>query len=97
MTVARLVFSGVLDRHSGVKLILSHSGGAIPYLAGRLSRNHTIDGELGDPEAALQRLFFDSVVFDPSAMELFGMREDDLVRSNRQESRATVQAWEVNA
>jgi hypothetical protein len=41
------------------------------------ARNHTIDGKLGDPEAAPERLFFDNVVFDPSTLEFLMSRESD--------------------
>jgi aminocarboxymuconate-semialdehyde decarboxylase len=34
--LARLIFSGALDRHAGVRLLLAHGGGTLPYLAGRL-------------------------------------------------------------
>src|SRR5690606_13595499 len=49
-------------------------GGAIPYLAGRLRRNRMIDESLGDPGTALQRLYFDSVVFDPTTLEFLVTR-----------------------
>lgn len=34
---ANLVFSGTLERHPQLKIILSHAGGTLPYLVGRLS------------------------------------------------------------
>ena len=34
--VARLVFSGVMDRHPGLKIVTHHLGGIIPYLEGRI-------------------------------------------------------------
>ncbi|MFC1532050.1 amidohydrolase family protein [Thermodesulfobacteriota bacterium] len=36
MAVCRLVYSGVLERFPGLKLVTHHCGGFIPYLAGRL-------------------------------------------------------------
>lgn len=36
LCVARLIFSGVLERHPGLKLVLAHGGGTLPMLAGRL-------------------------------------------------------------
>ncbi len=32
-----LVLSGTLERHPNIRLILSHAGGAIPYIAGRIA------------------------------------------------------------
>jgi predicted TIM-barrel fold metal-dependent hydrolase len=34
--VARLVFSGVMDRHPGLTIVTHHLGGIIPYLEGRI-------------------------------------------------------------
>lgn len=34
--VARLIFSGVMDRHPGLNLVTHHLGGIIPYLEGRI-------------------------------------------------------------
>jgi uncharacterized protein len=34
--MARLVYSGAMERHSGLKVITHHGGGLIPHLAGRL-------------------------------------------------------------
>ncbi len=36
MTVARMIYSGVLDRYPRLKIVLPHMGGALPNLAGRL-------------------------------------------------------------
>src|SRR5215468_8084118 len=35
VTLARLVFSGIIDRYPGLKVIAHHLGGVIPYLEGR--------------------------------------------------------------
>ena len=34
--IARLVFSGVFDRHPGLNIVTHHLGGVIPYLEGRI-------------------------------------------------------------
>jgi len=34
LAVARIVFSGLLEQHPHLKFIISHLGGAIPYLIG---------------------------------------------------------------
>ena len=34
--IARLVFSGVMDRHPGLQIVTHHLGGIIPYLEGRI-------------------------------------------------------------
>ncbi|HUC62260.1 MAG TPA: amidohydrolase family protein [Alphaproteobacteria bacterium] len=67
--VARLLFSGHVTRYSGVKLLISHGGAALPYALGRLKRNFDIHpGKYADPVAEFARLYFDTVLFDPRAL-----------------------------
>ncbi len=68
IAVSRLLFAGVPTRFPGVRILLAHGGGALPFLLGRLARNHRIDTSLPDPEEGFARLLFDSVVFDPAAL-----------------------------
>ena len=35
----RLIFSGVMERHPNLKIVMSHTGGALPYQAGRMDKN----------------------------------------------------------
>jgi aminocarboxymuconate-semialdehyde decarboxylase len=37
--LARLVFSGIMDRFSGLKIVTHHLGGIIPYFAGRVEHS----------------------------------------------------------
>lgn len=67
---ARLLYSGVPQRHPGLKLVLSHGGGALPYIAGRLRRNHELRDDTFDPKEGFELLYFDSVVFDTHAFRL---------------------------
>ncbi len=66
---ARILFSGVLERHPGLKLILSHGGGALPHLIGRLRHGFEVRPECreraANPIEQLRHLYFDTVVFDP--------------------------------
>jgi predicted TIM-barrel fold metal-dependent hydrolase len=62
--VANMLFSGTLDRHPGLKLILSHAGGTVPYLARRMTHAPTINPALrGGPPTdllgSLRRLYYD--------------------------------------
>ena len=59
----------VLPRFPDLKCVISHGGGALPYLMGRLKRNHQIHPEeCSDPEAEFRKLYFDSVLFQPDAL-----------------------------
>jgi len=67
--LARLLFSGHLQRYPGIKLIVSHGGAALPYALGRLKRNHAIHpGKYADPVEGFRRLYFDTVLFEAQAL-----------------------------
>jgi aminocarboxymuconate-semialdehyde decarboxylase len=68
--VSRLLFSGHFAKYAGMTMVLSHGGGAIPYMMGRLERNCAIHpGEYASAADGFRRLYFDSVLFDPAALE----------------------------
>jgi aminocarboxymuconate-semialdehyde decarboxylase len=67
--VARMLFAGHFIKHKGMRCVVSHGGGALPFMLGRLARNHEIHpGEYADPVEGFNQLFFDSVLFDPGAL-----------------------------
>jgi len=64
--VSRLLFKGHLSRFAGLVLVASTGGGALPYMLGRLERNHRAFPDLVvDPVEQFALLYFDSVVFQP--------------------------------
>ena len=69
IAISRLLFSGHLLKYSGMTFVLSHGGGALPYLLGRLARNVELLGhEYADPVLGFKTLYFDTVLFDPEAL-----------------------------
>jgi aminocarboxymuconate-semialdehyde decarboxylase len=75
LAAAKLVFAGVPARYPNIKWVLSHLGGAIPYLAERLDRGWRAFTDcrvnIPDPPSEyLRRFYFDTVNFDPSALRL---------------------------
>jgi len=62
----RLVLSGVMDRHPKLKVFMSHTGGALPYQAGRMDKNSKAAKLPKAPSAYLRRMFTDTV--SPHAM-----------------------------
>ena len=67
--VARMLYGGHFTRYSGMTVVLSHGGGALPYMLGRLARNNTIHPDsYADAQEGFDRLYFDSVLFDPDAL-----------------------------
>jgi aminocarboxymuconate-semialdehyde decarboxylase len=58
---ARLIFSGMMERHPNLKVVVSHTGGALPYQAGRLDKNGT-GAKLPElPSTYLKRMYTDLV------------------------------------
>jgi aminocarboxymuconate-semialdehyde decarboxylase len=75
LAVARLIFDGFFDRYPSLKLIASHGGGALPYIAGRLDicfENMPACREKISilPSQYMRRIFYDSVVFQQESLEL---------------------------
>lgn len=69
IAVSRLLFAGHFLKYPGMKFIVSHGGGAIPYMLGRLARNHEIHpGQYADPVAGFKTLYFDSILFAAGAL-----------------------------
>jgi aminocarboxymuconate-semialdehyde decarboxylase len=75
LAAASLVFSGVTERFPRIRWVLGHLGGAIPYLAERLDRGYEAFPDCRvnikqHPSTYLKRFYFDTVNFDPRAIEL---------------------------
>jgi len=73
--VGSLLMSGVLDRFPRLKLVLSHGGGAYPYLAGRFDIMHkrmdrAAQGDVAakTPSAYARQMTYDSIVHAPKAL-----------------------------
>lgn len=58
---ARLVFSGLMERHPTLKVVLSHTGGALPYQSGRMDKNGHQARLPKPPSAYLKKMFTDTV------------------------------------
>ncbi len=56
ITIARLVFAGIYDRHPDLKLIAHHGGGLIPHFSGRVERMPWFTHMAPDLGEALGRL-----------------------------------------
>lgn len=57
----RLVLSGLMERHPKLKIVMSHTGGALPYQSGRMDKNA---GSANLPRPAstyLKRMYTDTV------------------------------------
>jgi aminocarboxymuconate-semialdehyde decarboxylase len=75
LAVARMIFDGFFDRYPNLKLIASHGGGALPYIAGRLDicfDNMPACRERisRKPSTYLKQIYYDTVVFQQESLEL---------------------------
>jgi len=75
LAAAKLVFSGVAEQFPGIRWVLAHLGGAIPYLAERLDRGYYAFEECRKnitklPSEYLKNFYYDTVNFDVKALEL---------------------------
>lgn len=61
VAASRIMLSGVMERHPDLKLVLSHTGGALPYQAGRMDKN-TKAAKLPRPVSEyMKRMYTDTV------------------------------------
>ncbi len=72
VALSHLIFSGVLDRHPGLIVVAAHGGGYLPTAIGRSNHAWRVRPEargcVDEPSSYLKRLWFDTVVHDPSAL-----------------------------
>jgi aminocarboxymuconate-semialdehyde decarboxylase len=84
--VGSLIFSGVLDRFPSLTLVLSHGGGAYPYLAGRFDIMHArmdkaAQGDVAQkaPSSYAPMMVYDTIVHAPKPLRFLA----DLVGVDR--------------
>jgi len=75
LAASRLVFSGIVERYARIRWVLTHMGGAIPYLAERLDRGYRAFADCRanisrPPSEYLREFYFDTVNFNPAAVRL---------------------------
>ena len=73
IAVALLILRGVLERHPGLKLLIAHAGGTLPYLAGRLDScvKNDISKDFGLPKPPshyLRQCWYDSIAYHGPAL-----------------------------
>ena len=74
IAAARLIFSGVLEKLPDLKICLSHAGGHLPYIIGRLHHGYEVRPECRanipqSPWAYFKQIYFDSITHHPAALE----------------------------
>jgi len=66
VAASRLILSGMMERHPSLKVVLSHTGGALPYQAGRMDKNSKAANLPRPASAYMKRMYTDTV--SPHAM-----------------------------
>jgi aminocarboxymuconate-semialdehyde decarboxylase len=64
VAVSRLISAGHVARHAGARIVVPMGAAGLPFLLGRLARNHAITPGLGDPAEALRHIYTDTIVHD---------------------------------
>lgn len=72
VALSHVIFSGVLDRFPGLRLVVAHGGGFLPTAIGRSDHAWRVrpDAQVcaHEPSSYLRRIWFDTVVHDPIAL-----------------------------
>ncbi|MDO8978469.1 MAG: amidohydrolase family protein [Afipia sp.] len=80
IAMSRLIYSGAVTRYPNAKIVAGIGGAALPYVIGRLRRNYSLDKDnLGDPDAALAALYYDTIVQDTRTLRFLA----DVVGADR--------------
>jgi aminocarboxymuconate-semialdehyde decarboxylase len=74
LMAAHLMLSGALDELPGLKIVLAHGGGHLPYQIGRLEHGYRVRQETrantpNSPLRLLRRFWFDSLTHDAAALQ----------------------------
>jgi aminocarboxymuconate-semialdehyde decarboxylase len=61
VAASRMVFSGIMERHPNLKVVMSHTGGALPYQSGRMDKNGKAAKLPKPPSTYIRRMYTDTV------------------------------------
>ncbi len=64
VAVARLISAGHVAKYKQVKFFAPMGAAALPFVLGRLKRNHAITPGIGDPVEALSLIYTDTILHD---------------------------------
>lgn len=74
IAVSHLIFEGVLERHSGLKLCVAHGGGFLPGYWGRMDHAYKVRDDCCEhishkPSDFMRQIWLDTLVFDQDQLE----------------------------
>ena len=68
VAVSRLLHSGHVTRYRNAKIFVPMGAAGLPFVLGRLTKNHKITPATADPVEALSLLYTDTIVNDPRVL-----------------------------
>jgi len=69
VAVARLISAGHIAKYKNVRFFVPMGAAALPFVLGRLKRNHAITSGIGDPVAALASIYTDTILHDARVLK----------------------------
>ncbi|MBC8741015.1 amidohydrolase family protein [Paraburkholderia sp. UCT31] len=74
LAITRMIFEGFFDQYPDLKLIASHAGGALPYLAGRFEKGNEVEipqrrKMKRKPIDYLRHIYYDCIAYSPASFE----------------------------
>jgi len=74
LAITRMIFEGFFDQYPNLKIIASHAGGALPYLAGRFEKGNEVEipqrrQMKRKPIDYLRHIYYDCITYSPAALE----------------------------
>jgi aminocarboxymuconate-semialdehyde decarboxylase len=69
IAIARLLCSGHVTRYKQARFFAPIGGAGLPFVLGRLKRNHAITPGIGDPVEGLAQIYTDTIVHDPRILK----------------------------
>jgi aminocarboxymuconate-semialdehyde decarboxylase len=69
VAVARLISAGHLAKYKNAKFFAPMGGAGLPFVLGRLKRNHAITPGIGDPVEGLAHLYTDTILHDARVLK----------------------------
>jgi aminocarboxymuconate-semialdehyde decarboxylase len=69
VAVARLISAGHITKYKNAKFFAPMGAAALPFVLGRLKRNHAITPGIGDPVDALAHIYTDTILHDARVLK----------------------------
>jgi aminocarboxymuconate-semialdehyde decarboxylase len=74
LAITRMIFDGFFDRYPDLKIIASHAGGTLPYLAGRFAKGDEVEipqrrRMQRKPIDYLRHIYYDCISYNPASLE----------------------------